>query len=196
MTKLLAIMGSPRRGGNTDVLVDEAIDAFCQAGGVAEKVMISELDINPCRWCGACQKGDGLDTVCAQIDDMTELYQKVFDADAMIWATPIFMWSPTSQIKLFLDRLFPTGDYQNTRYSACFDGKPIGLIMVYAEGDPLDSGVFQTHAVLDIVATASGGTVPFAIHSTVGAKDTTRENVELVQKVRAAATKLYIDLTE
>ena len=195
MTKLLAIMGSPRKGGNTDVLVDEAMDAFVAAGGEAEKVVVNKLNIKPCQWCGACQKGDGLDIVCIQQDDMTELYQKVFEADAMIWATPIFMWSPTAQMKLFLDRLFPTGDYQSTRWSACFDGKPIGLIMVYAEEDPLDSGVFQTHAILEVVAEASGGTVPFAIHSTVGDKGTTRENVELVQEIRDAATKLYEDLT-
>jgi len=62
--KLLAIVGSPRKGGNTDVLVDEAIDSFCEAGGEAEKVTASSLRISPCNGCGACSLGDGLDSLC------------------------------------------------------------------------------------------------------------------------------------
>lgn len=94
--KLLAFVGSPRRGGNTDVLVDEAIDAFDKIGGAAEKVFLSVLRINPCQGCLACMRKNGLDSVCIQHDDMTELYQKMFAANAIIWATPIYMWSPTA----------------------------------------------------------------------------------------------------
>jgi len=189
--KLLAFIGSPRRGGNTDVLVDEAINAFGRIGGTAEKVFLSSLRINPCQGCLACMRKDGLDSVCIQRDDMTELYQKMFAADAIIWATPIYMWSPTAQMKLFLDRLFPLGDYQKTRWRCALDGKPVGLIIVYAEPDPLDSGVFQTRDILKVVAEASGGQIAFVIHSTVGEKGQTRQNTELIQGVRQAATVLH-----
>ena len=114
--KLLAFVGSPRKGGNTDVLVDEAMDAFREAGGEAEKIFLNSLNIKPCQGCFACMPGNGLDSVCIQRDDMTGLYEKMFTADAIIWATPIYMWSPTAQMKLFLDRLFPLGDYQKTRW--------------------------------------------------------------------------------
>ena len=189
--KLLAFVGSPRRGGNTDVLVDEAMDAFREAGGEAEKVVLNSLRIKPCQGCFACMSGDGLDSVCIQQDDMTKLYQRMFDADALLWATPIYMWSPTSQMKLFLDRLFPLGDYQKTLWRCALNGKPVGIIIVYAEHDPLNSGVYQTRDILKVVAEASGGRVDFAIHSTVGAKGKTRENAELVQQVRKAAKNLY-----
>ncbi len=189
--KLLAFVGSPRKGGNTDVLVDEALDAFREAGGTTEKVFLSSLQINPCQGCFACMPGDGLDSVCVQHDDMTELYQKMFAADAILWATPIYMWSPTAQMKLFLDRLFPLGDYQKTRWRCALGGKQVGLIIVYAEHDPLDSGVFQTRDILKVVAEASGGQVTFIIHSTVGEKGQARENVELVQRVRKAASMLH-----
>ena len=135
--------------------------------------------------------GDGLDSVCVQRDDMTELYQKMFAADAIIWATPIYMWSPTAQMKLFLDRLFPLGDYQKTRWRRALDGKQVGLIIVYAEHDPLDSGVSQTRDILKVVAEASGGQVTFIIHSTVGDKGQARENVELVRRVRKATSMLH-----
>jgi len=189
--KLLAFVGSPRLGGNTDVLVDEALDAFREAGGAVEKVFLSSLRINPCQGCFACMRGNGLDSVCIQRDDMTELYQKMFAADAILWATPIYMWSPTAQMKLFLDRLFPIGDYQKTRWRRALNGKPVGIIIVYAESDPLDSGVFQTRDILKVVAEASGGRVSFVIHSTVGEKGQTRQNTELVQRVRKAVTMLY-----
>ena len=189
--KLLAFVGSPRRGGNTDVLVDEALDAFDKIGGTSEKVFLSSLRINPCQGCLACMGGDGLDSVCIQHDDMTELYQKMFAADAIIWATPIYMWSPTAQMKLFLDRLFPLGDYQKTRWRGSLDGKLVGLIIVYAEPDPLDAGVFQTRDILKVVAEASGGQIAFVIHSTVGAAGQTRQNTELIQRVRQVATVLH-----
>lgn len=188
--KLIAFVGSPRSGGNTDILVDEAIDTFCEAGGEAEKIFLSSLEINPCQGCFACMSNDGLDSVCIQQDDMTELYQKMFAADVIIWATPIYMWSPTAQMKLFLDRLFPLGDYQKTRWRRSLNGKPVGIIIVYADHDPLTSGVFQTRDILKVVAEASGGQVPFIIHSAVGEKGSTRQNIELVQQVRKAASSL------
>jgi multimeric flavodoxin WrbA len=189
--KLLAFVGSPRKGGNTDVLVDQAIDAFREAGGETEKVFLSSLDIHPCQGCGACSRADGLDSVCAQQDDMSELYQKMISADALLWATPIYMWSPTAQMKLFLDRLHPFGDYQHTRWQSALAGKPIGLIIVYAEPDPLDSGVFQTRDILKVVAEARGGHVPFVIHSTVGEKGQAGQDAGLVQRVREATKMLY-----
>jgi multimeric flavodoxin WrbA len=189
--KLLAIVGSPRKDGNTDVLVDEAIDSFHSFGGKADKIILNDLQINPCQGCLACMHGDGLETVCAQQDDMTKLYQQMFAADALLWATPIYMWSPTAQMKLFLDRLFPIGDYQKTQWRCALKGKSVGIIIVYAEPDPLDSGVFQTRDILKVVAEASGGQVGFVVHATVGEKGTTRQNTELIQRVREAAAILY-----
>jgi multimeric flavodoxin WrbA len=195
--KLLAVMGSPRKGGNTDVLVDEALAAFrelphesSEKKGETEKIYLSSLQINPCRGCFSCKHGKGLDSVCVQRDDMTGLYQKIFEADALLWATPVYMWSPTAQMKLFLDRLFPLGDYQKTRWRCALQGKPVGLIIVYAESDPLDSGVVQTRDILEVVAKSSGGRVVFVMHSTVGEMGTTRENTELIGQVRESVSKL------
>lgn len=191
--RLLSLVGSPRKGGNTDVLVDEALAAFRELPeekGETEKIYLSSLQINPCLGCFSCKHGKGLDSVCVQRDDMTGLYRKMFDADALLWATPVYMWSPTAQMKLFLDRLFPLGDYQKTRWRCALEGKPVGLIIVYAEPDPLDSGVIQTRDILEVVAKSSGGRVAFVVHSTVGEKGTTRENAELVRQVRDSVSRL------
>ena len=100
------------------------------------------------------------------------------------------MWSPTAQMKIFLDRLFPFGDYQKTRWRCALNGTPVGIIIVYAEDDPLNSGVFQTRDIMKVVAEASGGRVTSIIHSTVGEKGQARQDDKLVQKVREAASKL------
>lgn len=194
-TKLLVIVGSPRRGGNTDVLVDEAIDAFCGAGGEAEKLVVSSLEIDPCNGCGACGEGDGLDTLCVFQDDMTEIYDKMLAADALLWATPIYMWSPTAQMKHYIDRLHPFGDYWNTRWQSALNGTPVGLLIVYAEEDPLDSGVSQTRDIMKVVAEACGGQVPFVIHGTAEKKGEALLNRELVNRVREAMLELHSNLT-
>jgi len=62
-TKLLAIVGSPRKGGNIDVLVDEALDAFCKDGGNAEKVILKSLPIRPRQQRVSCMKVEGLDSI-------------------------------------------------------------------------------------------------------------------------------------
>lgn len=190
--RLLAIVGSPRRGGNTDVLVDEAIEAFTAQGDEAEKVVVAELNIHGCQGCFACMEGEGLDTLCVQIDDMTRLYRKLQQADVMIWATPVYMWSPTAQMKLFLDRLFTIGDYQSTRWRRMLAGKPVGLVIVYAEADALTSGAGQTRDILKVTAEASGAEVAFTIHSTVGEKGSARQNETLVRRVREAAAALAV----
>jgi multimeric flavodoxin WrbA len=188
--KLLSLVGSPRKGRNTDTLADQAGRSYSEAGGAVEKLYLADLDIRPCRGCYACMEGEGLDSVCVQQDDMTEVYGKLLGADALLWGTPVYMWSPTAQMKLFLDRLFPFGDYQTTRWRCALAGKPVGLIIVYADPDPLKSGVFHTHAILDIVARASGGTVAGVVHSAVNDKGTLGDDHPLMVRAAELGCKL------
>jgi len=188
--KLLSLVGSPRKGRSTDTLADRVGQSFAEAGGEVEKLHVPDLEINPCQGCYACMEGEGLDSVCVQQDDMAELYTKLLDADALLWGTPVYMWSPTAQMKLFLDRLFPFGDYQTTRWRCALAGKPVGLVIVYADPDPLKSGVFHTHAILDIVARASGGTVAGVVHSAVDDKDTLTDDHPLMVRAAELGRKL------
>ena len=188
--KLLSLVGSPRKGRNTDILADRVGRSFAEGGGQVEKLYLPDLAIHPCRGCYACMEGEGLDSVCVQQDDMTGLYRKLLDVDALLWATPVYMWSPTAQMKLFLDRLFPLGDYQTTRWRCALAGKPVGLVIVYADPDPLKSGVFHTHAILDIVARASGGTVAGVVHSAVNDKDTLTDDHPLMTRAAELGREL------
>ena len=98
--KVLGIMGSPRRGGNTDLLLDEALRGAQSEGARVEKLVVDELQISPCREYNACLQ----DGNCVIRDDMDRIYPKLLEADVVVVASPIFFYGLTSQLKALVDR--------------------------------------------------------------------------------------------
>jgi multimeric flavodoxin WrbA len=98
--KVLGIMGSPRIGGNTDLLMDEALKGARSAGAFAEKIFVDELDISPCRELNGCMQNGR----CIIRDDMDDIYQNLEEADALIIGSPIFFYGLPSQLKALVDR--------------------------------------------------------------------------------------------
>lgn len=92
--------GSPRRGGNSEILLDEALLGARESGALTEKVIISENKFSPCIGCGACNKAG----VCALKDDMQELYKKIIEADVLILASPIYFYAVSAWAKSAMDR--------------------------------------------------------------------------------------------
>ena len=101
--KVLVLVGSPRKGGNTDRLADEFIRGAREAGCQVEKIELRDRQINGCLGCGACQRNGGS---CVQKDDMGELYEKWLAADGVVLASPVYFYTWTSQMKAVLDRTF------------------------------------------------------------------------------------------
>lgn len=99
---VLGIVGSPRRGGNTEILVDEVLAGAHAAGALTEKVILNELDISPCQACHACRKTGA----CVQRDDMPALLEQMARSQVWVLGTPIYWWGPTAQFKAFLDRWY------------------------------------------------------------------------------------------
>jgi len=97
---ILGIMGSPRRQSNTEILLDTALAGAKEMGAEVEKVVVSELKVSPCREIYACLK----DGDCAIKDDMQWLYEKLLQADHVVFASPIFFYGLTSQAKAIVDR--------------------------------------------------------------------------------------------
>lgn len=98
--KVLALNGSPRKGGNTEVLLGAVLDGMQQAGGRIELIRLCDLSIQPCIGCGGCDKTGR----CVLEDDMGELYDKIIDAKRVIIASPIYFYGITAQAKAFVDR--------------------------------------------------------------------------------------------
>jgi len=98
--KVLGILGSPRRGGNSEKLLDKALEGVRSSGALCEKVALGDLTFKGCIECGGCDSTG----ICILVDDMTALYKKIEDADVVIVASPIFFASLPSQLKAFVDR--------------------------------------------------------------------------------------------
>jgi multimeric flavodoxin WrbA len=104
--RVLGIVGSPRRGGNTDVLVDEVLAGAAEAGALTEKVVLSKLNVGPCRACDACGKTGK----CVQQDDMHALLEQMEQSQVWVLGTPVYYWGPTAQFKAFVDRWYGAGE--------------------------------------------------------------------------------------
>ncbi|MFW6103085.1 MAG: flavodoxin family protein, partial [Chloroflexota bacterium] len=97
---VLGLMGSPRRDGNTEILLDAALSAAEAEGAHTRKVVVSTLDMRPCLELYHC----AVDGTCSLRDDMTPLYDELIAADRIVLASPIFFYGLTSQAKAVVDR--------------------------------------------------------------------------------------------
>ena len=104
--KILALIGSPRKGGNTDILVDRILEGSEKKGHTSDKIYLYKYKISPCTDCRKCKEGKH---VCPIKDGMQEIYPKITHADLIIFGTPIYYYGPTGQMKLLFDRMRPYG---------------------------------------------------------------------------------------
>lgn len=99
--KVLILSGSPRKGGNSDLLCDEFMRGAKESGNLAEKINIVEKNIGYCRACYFCRKNNGK---CIIKDDMENILQKMIDADVIVLASPVYFYSINAQLKAVIDR--------------------------------------------------------------------------------------------
>ena len=99
--KVLILSGSPRKGGNSDILCDEFLRGAQESGNQVEKIRVSAKKIAPCAACYYCRDHGG---ECARQDDMAEVLQKMIDADVIVLASPVYFYSIDAQLKTVIDR--------------------------------------------------------------------------------------------
>jgi multimeric flavodoxin WrbA len=102
--KILALIGSPRKGSNTDILVDRVLQGAQSCGHATEKIYLYDYQIMPCLDCRRCKKDD---FTCALLDGMSEIYPKLEEADLIVFGTPVYWYGPTAKMKLLIDRMRP-----------------------------------------------------------------------------------------
>ncbi|MGQ9638182.1 MAG: flavodoxin family protein [Thermodesulfobacteriota bacterium] len=98
--KVLGIFGSPRREGNTDLLLEEALKGAEKEGAEIERLYIMDYLIIPCKECHGCDSTGK----CVILDDMQKIYPKLLDSDIIILASPIFFYGVTGWVKALIDR--------------------------------------------------------------------------------------------
>lgn len=102
--KVLVLNGSPVAGGCSETLSDYLIRGVQENGNTAVKMNLSKMNLHPCIGCNGCKMGKG--SPCVQKDDMAEIYQAIQDADAIVWASPLYWMQFTAQSKMVMDRLY------------------------------------------------------------------------------------------
>ncbi len=104
--RVLAVLGSPRKGGNTEILVDEILKGAELKGHSTERLRLYDYDILPCLDCRGCKRASS-GYNCTLADRMSEIYVRLERADLIILGTPVYWYGPTAKMKLFIDRLRP-----------------------------------------------------------------------------------------
>ena len=127
--RIVGFAGSPRIGGNSDLLLNEWLKGAAAAGARVDKVQLSELNISPCVHCDICRLQDAVG--CTEIDDMGPVYEKLLASDLWVLATPVYWWGPSGQLKLMVDRWY--GLMQNHRSSII--GKEAALVIAMGDDD-------------------------------------------------------------
>ena len=129
--RILVLAGSPRLQGNSDLLADAFIDGVRQNGHWVDKVNVARLKISGCIDCQYCFSHEGK---CVQRDDMDEIYPLLDQADVLVFATPVYFYNFSSQLKCVIDRF----------YARALIGHKISKCALLATGaDLADTAVFE-----------------------------------------------------
>lgn len=98
--KMLVVLGSPRKNGNSETLAKKVADGIEKGGGKVDYIRLNDLNIRPCQGCGGCEKtGD-----CVLKDDLTPLFEVVDAADRLLLVSPVYFYGLSGQCKIFGDR--------------------------------------------------------------------------------------------
>jgi multimeric flavodoxin WrbA len=128
MKHVIGFVGSPRKKGNTHLLVARILEGAQAAGAATEMVFLNDLVIRECDGCLACWKGKP----CPKQDDMNGLYSKIAASDAIVFGTPVYWYGPTALMKGLVDRFVYFNCPENR---AKIRAKPAILAIPYEEED-------------------------------------------------------------
>jgi multimeric flavodoxin WrbA len=158
--KIIAFRGSPRRGGNTDILLDETLRAVEDERNRILLFTLNDMNIRPCQNCGGCEETGN----CVLTDDMGAIYSAIREAERVVLASPIFFFGLSAQTKAMIDRCqaFWCGKYllENSIPSGPYGRK--GLLLL-AGGMKKETGVQCSSAT----ATAFFRTISLPEHETL-----------------------------
>ncbi len=130
MKKLVAFIGSPLENGRTANFVEEIVRGAKQAGASAKIYTIHNMDIKFCQSCMYCKKeGD----TCIIKDDMQAVYKDLYEADAVVFGSPVYVHQASAQTKVLFDRLFALVD---SKLNPRFNEKKVVVVYTQNNDDP------------------------------------------------------------
>lgn len=151
MSRIVVLIGSNRRNGNTELLA-KAFAEGASKNNIVELVSAADYTVNPCIGCNTCFLREG--NKCFQNDDMPKIYEKLRNADMVVIASPVYFYGISAQLKSIIDRL-------HTPMRNEFNIKKLALILVGAAtlSELFDSIKLQYQLVLDFFKLENAGMV-------------------------------------
>ncbi len=140
--RVLGICGSPRKNGNSDILLDHVLKGTMEHGIATDKVALRNLQFKGCIGCECCRK----DKICTGLpDDMSEVYPKIIESQGLVLVSPTHNYNITSWMKAFIDRLYCFYNFEDNRprgWSSQIEnqGRKAVLVAVCEQVDRHDMG--------------------------------------------------------
>ena len=135
--KIIVLNGSPRKNGNTAVLIKSFADGAKESGNDVTVFNLSEMNIHFCKGCYA--GGKNPESPCTQKDDMDKIYTEYQKADIIVLASPLYFWSISGQLKCAFDRLFAVAELDPHYKSP----KKDCILLMTAEGKKFDDVIYN-----------------------------------------------------
>ena len=182
---ILALHASPRPQGNSAQLLNALLEEAERLGATTKKYTLNTLQLKGCQACYSCRK-PGKERQCAVKDDMQPILADVFTADAVVLASPVYMWQMTAQAKLFTDRLMPV---LKPDYTSWLNGQR--LLMLYTQGQPdlsrFASYFEQTNTMFSFLGFRTMSPLVF---SNLNGRNDVQRQPQYFERVRQAAAEL------
>lgn len=171
--RILVVMGSPRKNGNSATLAREVIAGAEAVGAVVHSFHLNDMDIGPCTACDACCDRTAVD--CVHDDDMRTLYPLLRETDALVIASPVYWFSVSAQTKLFMDRCYALE-------GETLADKRIGIILTYGGADPFSSGAINALRMFQDAFNYVGAEIVGMVYGSASEPGEIRHNETLMRK--------------
>ncbi len=198
MRKIIILEGSPRKNGNSSLLARQVAAGAKEHGAEVESLYLHGMNIRPCSACDACQ--ESLATDCVIEDELQAIYPLLRSADALVFASPIYWFTVSAQIKLLIDRCYAltwleagspmAGEEPSHTIRTDLTGKKIGVILTYGDTDPFSSGAVNALRTFQDMFRFVGADIVDMIYGSAMAPGEVAKNHDLMKQAFALGTKL------
>ncbi len=193
--KIIIVESSPRKNGNSTLLAREVASGARSLGAEVDTIHLHSMKISPCIACDACQ--ESLEKDCVIDDDMKANYPRLRAADVIVFATPIYWFTVSGQIKLFMDRCYAllylgaeSGEEAVHTIVSDLGGKKFGVVLAYGDVDPFVSGAVNALRTFQDMAHFVGSEIAGHVYGSAAAPGDVAENKALLQQAYALGKKL------
>ena len=178
---------TPRVGGNSDILADAALEGVraADSGGEAFKVSIGRLSIAPCTACESCMSS--VETECTIHDDAIVPLRRLRSADAVLFASPIYTFTVSAQLKLLLDRAYSL--FATDRWDT-LAGLRVGAVFTYGDEDRDTSGVRNAISTVEDMTRFWGATLVGVVEASCSARREVLANEAAIEAARDLGRRL------